>query len=101
MARSAQARQPAGAASDLAGSYSKKSSKKGTPNPAQENCGDLDICPDLIIAALAAAAAAAFVVLFTQITMAGRKKKRSSDGGGYSSVPFTTWLYDLSWHLGS
>ncbi len=78
----------------------RKGDMKGRPNPAQENCdgSDLDICPDLILAALGAALAAAFAVLFTLITAAGRRKKRSTDA--YTPVQLSTVLEDLSWNLG-
>ncbi len=78
----------------------RKGDMKGRPNPAQENCdgSDLELCPDLVLAALAAVAAAAFGVLFTLITGAGRKKKRSTDL--LDPVPFNHWIEDLSWHLG-
>ncbi len=80
---------------------SRKGNTKGRPNPAQENCdgSDLEICPDLVLAALAAAAAAAFGILFTLITGAGRKKKRSTDNA--EPVVFSTWLEDMLWHLGT
>ena len=41
-----------------------------------DNCFDLDICPDLILAAIATAAAAAFYFLYIAITMAQRRRKR-------------------------
>lgn len=62
---------------------------------SDDGCGDVDICPDLLLAGLAAAGAAAFVVLFTQITMAGRKKKRSTDTG--KPVKFLKVIEDLYW----
>ena len=78
----------------------KKGDMKGRPNPAQENCdgSDLDICPDLILAALGAALAAIFAILFTLITSAGRRRKRSIVED--APVPFTAVLQDLSWNLG-
>ena len=54
----------------------------GKPNPSQEQCDalDLDICPDLLLAAIAAAGAAAFIALYVALTMQqfGRKKRRRS-----------------------
>ena len=54
----------------------------GKPNPSQEQCDalDLDICPDLLLAAIAAAGAAALLALYIALTMQmfGRRKKRSS-----------------------
>ena len=41
------------------------------------SCFSIDICPDLLLAALAAAAAAGFLAIFIAITMAGKRKKRS------------------------
>ena len=65
-----------GAADPLVGSFSKDDF-----GIVEDNCEGigLDICPDILLAALAAAAAGAFVALFTAITMAGRRKKRSTD----------------------
>ncbi len=79
----------------------RKGDMKGRPNPAQENCdgSDLDICPDLVLAALGAALAAGFAILFTLITSAGRRRKRSVDEE--VPVPFTAVLQDLSWNLGT
>ena len=76
----------------------RKGDMKGRPNPAQENCdgSDLDICPDLILAALGAALAAGFAILFTLITSAGKRRKRSSD----TPVQLSTVLEDISWNLG-
>ncbi len=67
-----------GSASGLVGSFSKKDPKVGI---VDDNCDgfDIDICPDLLLAAIGAAAAGAFAILFTAITMAGRRKKRSID----------------------
>ncbi len=78
----------------------RKSDMKGKPNPAQENCdgSDLDICPDLILAAFGAALAAGFAVLFTLITSAGRRRKRSVADN--PAIEFSTILEDLSWNLG-
>ena len=45
----------------------------------KDSCLTIDICPDLLFAALAAAAAGAFVFFYQAITMAGRRKKRSPD----------------------
>ncbi len=87
---------------DMAVSESKrKGDMKGRPNPAQENCdgSDLDICPDLILAALGAALAAGFAILFTLITAAGRRKKRSAAASS-APVHFTDVLEDISWNLG-
>ena len=43
------------------------------------SCFSIDICPDLLLAALAAAAAAGFVAIFIAITMAGKRRKRSEE----------------------
>ena len=50
---------------------------------SSDNCFDIDICPDLILAGIAAFSAAAFYSLYVAITMAGRRRKRSGGGGGY------------------
>lgn len=85
----------------VASASTRKGDEKGRPNPAQENCdgSDLELCPDLVLAALAAAAAAGFAILYTQITMAGRRKKRSSDTK--QAMPVAAWLEDMYWHLGT
>ena len=52
------------------------------------SCFSIDICPDLLLAALAAAAAAGFFAIYIAITMAGKRKKRSSesDSSSFQSV---------------
>ena len=45
----------------------------------KDSCLTIDICPDLLFAALAAAAAAAFVFFTQAITMIGKRKRRSVD----------------------
>ncbi len=87
---------------------SRRGDELGTPNPAQQNCGDLDICPDLVVAAFAAALAAGFAVLFTLITGAGRRRRRRSASSASAtaaaaaaSLVTTTRLWDLLWSLGT
>ena len=67
---------------DLEGAEGSTNVKYGKPNPAQEQCGslDLDICPDVLLAAIAAAGAAALVALYVALTMQanGRRKRRRS-----------------------
>ena len=67
---------------DLDASAGSKNVKYGKPNPSQEQCNalDLDICPDLLLAAIAAAGAAALVALYVALTMNpnGRRKRRRS-----------------------
>lgn len=53
----------------LGGSYSN--------SYGSDSCLTIDICPDLLFAALAAAAAALFVFIYMQITLKGRRRKRS------------------------
>ena len=43
------------------------------------SCFSIDICPDLLLAALAAVAAAGFLAIYIAITMAGKRKKRSDE----------------------
>ena len=56
------------------GSYASGYGGGGSPGGS---CFSIDICPDLILAAIAAAAAAAAFGLYIAITQAGRRKKRS------------------------
>ena len=69
---------------DLDGAEGSTNVKYGKPNPAQEQCSaiDLDICPDLLLAAIAAAGAVALVALYIALTMntMGRRKRRRSLG---------------------
>ena len=46
-------------------------------------CPEIDICPDLLLAAIAAFSAAAFFGLYMAITAAGRRRKRSADAGAH------------------
>ncbi len=82
----------------MVASASKKGDTKGRPNPAQENCGDLDICPDLVLAVFGAALAAAFAILYTLITSAGRRKRRRRDAG--VPVDASSKFQDVFWNLG-
>ena len=50
----------------------------GRPNPIQEMCFEIDLCPDLLIALIAAFAAAAFFFLYDAISMNGRRRRRRS-----------------------
>ena len=54
----------------LGGSYS-------SGGYGQDSCLTVDICPDLLFAAIAAAGAAGFAFFYMAITVAGRKRKRS------------------------
>lgn len=63
-----------GSASNSYGSHS--GGGYGSPGGS---CFSIDICPDLILAAIAAAAAAGAFLLYMAITAAGRRKKRSED----------------------
>ena len=44
---------------------------------ATSSCLTVDICPDLLFAAIAAAAAAGFYLIYEAITVKGRRRKRS------------------------
>ncbi len=57
-------------------SNSHGSTRYGKPNPIMEMCFELDICPDLILAAIALFGALAFAYLYTKITKAGRRRRR-------------------------
>ena len=52
------------------------------------SCFTIDICPDLLIAAIAAAAAGAFYLIYTGITKASAKRRKRS------SMPFDDALID-------
>ena len=60
--------------SDLLGSAS---GGYGSHDDPGGSCFTIDICPDLILAAIVAAAAAAAVLIFNAIVAAGRRKRRS------------------------
>lgn len=54
--------------------------KYGKPNPTQEEyCFDINICPDLLVAAIGAFGALALGVLYVTITMEQRRKRRKRD----------------------
>ncbi len=78
---------------DLLGQEGQKQVSFGLPNPAQEQCSslDIDICPDLILAAAAVFGAIALLVLYMAITANanGRRRRRSlvSDGTDDSLYP--------------
>ena len=64
----------------------------GKPNPIQEQCADLQICPDLVLAFVALAGAAALLGMYlaaTQNTNGKRKRRRSLDDGHAPSVSST------------
>ena len=66
------------------------------------SCFSLDICPDLILAAISAAAAAAAFLIYQAITMAGRRRRKRSlgqeeddeeeDGGWTGTLSDILWL---------
>ena len=57
----------------------KENVKYGFENPILDMCGEVDICPDLLIALFGTFAAAAIAALYTAITMIPppRRKRRS------------------------
>ena len=59
------------------------------------SCFSLDICPDLILAAIAAAAAAAAFLIYNAIVAAGKRRKRSGDSGENF---FLTFLQEVRGH---
>ena len=64
----------------------------GKPNPIQEQCADLQVCPDLVLALvslLGAAALLGFYVAATQNTNGKRKRRRSLDDGHVPSLSST------------
>ena len=54
----------------------------GKPNPIQEQCFDIQICPDLVLALISLLGAAALLGLYLAATMNefGKRKRRSLDG---------------------
>ena len=87
----------AGVFGDLvgAGSGSHGSYGGGHGGGPMGGCFSIDICPDLILAAIAAAAAAAAFLIYNAIT-AGRKK-RSSETSWLSTITdiFNLGIYSL------
>ena len=64
----------------------------GKPNPIQEQCFDLQLCPDLVLAFVSLLGAAALLGMYlaaTQNTMGKRKRRRSLDDGHSPSVSTT------------
>ena len=63
----------------------------GRPNPLQEHCVDVKVCPDLILAAVAGLGALFLFGLYNALTQQanGRKKRRALEG----STPL--WLIFL------
>lgn len=62
---------------------------------SQDNCFDLNICPDLIMAILAAGAAAGFLALYMALTMAAggkRRRKRGLDTATDTQQQALFWL---------
>ncbi len=51
-------------------------SRSGHGGGNDANCFDLEICPDLLLAAVGAFGAVAFFLLYQAITMAGKKRRR-------------------------
>lgn len=80
----------------MVGGYSDTSggSYSGMGGGGGGSCFSLDICPDLILAAIAAAAAAAAFLIYNAIVAAGRRRKRSQDD---SYLSF--FLEELAWGI--
>ena len=69
----------------------------GKPNPIQEQCFDLQLCPDLVLAFVSLLGAAALLGMYlaaTQNANGKRKRRRSLDDGHSPSVS-STGLGDL------
>ena len=77
-----------------------KAAASGGSGGSSDNCFDLDICPDLLIATFAIAAAAAFFFLYQAITMAqGRRRRRKrSDGNPAESSGILADVFYLGIH---
>ena len=80
-----------GSLSQLAGSFSSGGGYEDSGS-SSGSCFSLDICPDLILAAIALAAAVAAFVLYQTITMAGRRRKREADDPSGNLVTDLLWL---------
>ena len=59
------------------------------------SCLSVDICPDLLFAALAAAAAAGFYIIYNAITVKGRRKRSLLSSRGQISVFNSIYLSDV------
>ena len=59
------------------------------------SCLSVDICPDLLFAALAAAAAAGFYIIYNAITVKGRRKRSLLSNRGHLSVINSVDLSDV------
>jgi len=56
-------------------------------------CLNIDLCPDLLLAAAAAAGAGIFVALWQAVSVAGRRRKKRQIGQDNSFSTFTLGNY--------
>jgi len=89
-AKQAQVASPYGWLGDLNGSGASSHGSYSSHGSDPGSCFSLDICPDLILAAIAAAAAAAAFLIYTAIVAAGRRRKRSD--GSFDDSYLSTFL---------
>ena len=68
----------------------------GRPNPLQEHCVDVEICPDLVLAGFAALGAAFLLANYIALTQQanGRKKRSTIEGSIPPHIPLH-WLIFL------
>ena len=68
----------------------------GRPNPLQEHCVDVEICPDLVLAGFAAIGAAFLLANYIALTQqANGRKKRSANEGSTPPHILPHWLIFL------
>ena len=81
------------AATSLLASYS------GGSGGSYDNCFDIDLCPDLLLAGLALAGAGAFLALYMSITMVPSRRRRRALGSLpiTPSVGFDSLMKDTFW----
>ena len=85
---------PFGWLGDLTGSDSNSYGSYSGHGASPGSCFSLDICPDLILAAIAAAAAAAAFLIYNAIVAAGRRRKRSD--GSYEDSFLSSFFAMIS-----
>ena len=82
---------------DLLGAEGQEQVYYGLPNPIQESCFDVDICPNLVLTLVSALGAAALLGMYVAATQnANGKRKRRRSLGGPKAPP--EGLHDLIIH---
>ena len=69
----------------------------GRPNPLQEHCVDIDVCPDLVLAGVSALGAAFLLATYIALTQNGngKRKRRALEGSTPPQVPL---LWQIFFH---